>query len=312
MKRLAITLVLVFILAIMSSGCINELAPVTDNSNATVESSDYELEVFHSPSDKSEDLNTTTFYLSRSGSTNVVYMVAETSVIEIVPMEDVFNTGGDILSNVVILADRSENVSASAETFEIFASSSPKDLPVFNYTLEDEVIRGQKHFVMKFDENITGIVAFALNNPKGQDFMYVPTHDSTVRFVLPEGYTTGNPFVGKVIPDTDDRYIDEQGREVLVWYDLHAKSGTFTNMAREYLKVEISEEDLPYRTVIIKFYSGSAPRLLLIGTSILFGGVLLVLGNYLSARRKLRKERKSIEDAFIEKKAGDGKGGKKK
>ncbi|MCD4807045.1 MAG: DUF5803 family protein [Methanococcoides sp.] len=312
MKRLAITLVLVFILAIMSSGCINELAPVTDNSNATVEASDYELEVFHSPSDKSEDLNTTTFYLSRDGITNVVYMVAETSVIEIVPMEDVFNTGGDILSNVVILADRSENVSASAETFEMFASSSPKDLPVFNYTLEDDVIRGQKHFVMEFDENITGIVAFALNNPKGQDFMYVPTHDSTVRFVLPKGYTTGNPFVGKVIPGTDDRYIDEQGREVLVWYDLHAKSGTFTNMAREYLKVEISEEDLPYRTVMIKFYSESAPRLLLIGTSILFGGVLLVLGNYLSARRKLRKERKSIEDAFIEKKAGDGKGGNKK
>ncbi|NPE31480.1 hypothetical protein HNV12_26685 [Methanococcoides sp. SA1] len=308
MKRLAITLVLVFILAIMSSGCINELAPVTDN-NATVEASDYELEVFHSPSDKSEDLNTTTFYLSRNGSTNVVYMVAETSMIEIVPMEDVFNTGGDILSNVVILAGRSENVSASAETFEMFASSSPKDLPVFNYTLEDDVIRGQKHFVMEFDENITGIVAFVLNNPKGQDFMYVPTHDSTVRFVLPVGYTTGNPFVGKVIPDTDDRYIDEQGREVLVWYDLHAKSGTFTNMAREYLKVEISEEDLPYRTVMIKFYSESAPRLLLIGTSILFGGVLIVLGNYLSARRKLRKTRDSIEGTFTEKKAKNGKGG---
>ena len=294
MKRLAITLVLVFILAIMSSGCINELAPATDNNNATVEASDYELEVFHRPSDKSDTLNTTTFYLSRDGSTNVVYMVAETSVIEIVPMEDVFNTGGDILSNVVILADRSENVSASAETFELFASSSPKDLPVFNYTLEDDVIRGQKHSVMKFDENITGIVAFALNNPKGQDFMYVPTHDSAVRFVLPEGYTTGNPFVGKVLPDTDDRYIDEQGREVLVWYDLHAKSGTFINMARDYLKVEVSEEDLPYRTVMIKFYSESAPRLLLIGTSILFGGVLLVLGNYLSTRRKLRKTRKSI------------------
>jgi hypothetical protein len=312
MKRLAITLVLVFILAIMSSGCINELAPVTDDNNATVEASDYELEVFQSSSDKIDDLNTTTFYLSRNGSTNVVYMLAETSMIEIVPMEDIFNTGEDILSNVVILADRSENVSASAETFEMFASSSSEDLPVFNYTLEDDVIRGQKHFVMKFDENITGIVAFALNNPKGQDFMYVPTHDSTVRFVLPEGYTTGNPFVGKVIPDTDDRYIDEQGREVLVWYDLHAKSGTFANMAREYLKVEISEEDLPYRTVMIKFYSESAPRLLLIGTSILFGGVLLILGNYLSTRRKLRKERKSIEDAFIEKKARDGMGGKKK
>ncbi|WP_048063370.1 DUF5803 family protein [Methanococcoides burtonii] len=311
MKRLAITMVLVFILAIMSSGCINELVPVSDNSNAISETFDYELEVFPSSVDKSDDLNTTTFYLTRNGTTNVVYMVSDTSVIELVPMEDVFNTGGDVLSNVFILADSSSNISASAETFEMFASSSSKDFPVFNYTLEDKVIRGQKHFFMRFNESITGIVAFTLNPPKGQDFMYVPTHDSTVRFVLPMGYTTGNPFVGKVIPDTDDRYIDEKGREVLVWYDLHAKTGTFTNMAREYLKINISEEDLPYRTVMIKFYSESAPRLLLIGTSILFGGVLIVLGNYLSARRKLRKTRESIEGAFTEKNARTGKGGNK-
>lgn len=300
MKRLAITMVLVFILAIMSSGCINELVPSDENNDAVSNSSDYELKIFQGSVDNTESLSTTTFYLSKDGTTNVVYTVSDTSVIEIVPMEDLFNTGGDIFTNIVILADSSENVTASTEVFEMFASSSVDDLPSFNYSIEEEVIRGQKHFFMNFDDNITGIVAMTQIIPKGQDLMHVPTHDSTVRFILPEGYTSGNIFIGKAIPDIDDRYTDDLGREVLLWNDLHTKPGAFTQMSRDYLKIDIPEEDLPYSTVIVKFYPKSAPKYLLIGTSILFAGALLVLGSFLSTRRSLRKARETIEGTFDE------------
>ncbi|WP_445474284.1 DUF5803 family protein [Methanococcoides methylutens] len=306
MKKQIITVVFIFALAILASGCINELVPV-DEEVASPDLSTYELEVFYDPADDGAFVNTTTFYLTDNGSANVVHMVVNASVIEVVPLEDMLNPNKETISNIVILAGSSEDTEPSFETFEELSISSIEDVPVFNYTMEDDVIRGQKHIYMKFNESITGIVAYSLTTPAGQDFMYIPTHDSVVRFVLPEGYTTGNPFVGKVSPEPAERYFDDSNREVFVWYDLRATAGSFTQIARDFLKVEISEEELPYKPIIVKFYPISAPRMLLIGTSILGAGVLIVLGNYLSTRRKLQKTRELIEEGFDEKRRSEKK-----
>ncbi|KGK99090.1 hypothetical protein LI82_03405 [Methanococcoides methylutens] len=301
MNKQIITVVLLFALAIMASGCIDELVPV-DEEVAPADLSIYELEVFNDPADDGGFVNTTTFYLADNGSANVVHMIVNASVIEVIPLEDMLNPNKEPISNIVILAGSSNDTEPSFETFERLSTSSVEDVPVFNYTMDDEVLRGQKHIYIRFNESITGIVAYNLATPSGQDFMYVPAHDSAVRFVLPEGYTTGNPFVGKVSPEPAERYFDDLDREVLVWYNLRATPGSFTEMARDFLKVEVSDEDFPYKPIIVKFYKESAPRMLLIGTSILGAGVLIVLGNYLSTRRKLRKTRELIEEGFDQKK----------
>ncbi|WP_048204461.1 DUF5803 family protein [Methanococcoides methylutens] len=300
MNRTIITTVFIFAIALMASGCIDELVPVDEEAVAP-DLSTYELQVFYDTTEEGDLLNTTTFYLTDNGSANVVHMVVNASVIEVIPLEDILNPNKEAISNIVILAGNAEDTEPSFETFETLSTSSIDDVPVFNYTMEEEVIRGQKHIYMKFNESITGIVAYSMTAPMGQDFMYIPSHDSVVRFVLPEGFTTGNPFIGKVSPEPEERYFDDLNREVLVWYDLRATAGSFTEMAREFLKVEITEEDLPYNPIVIKFYSTSAPRMLLIGTIILGGGALIVLGNYLSTRRRLRKAREVIEEGFDEK-----------
>ncbi|SES75777.1 hypothetical protein SAMN04488587_0824 [Methanococcoides vulcani] len=306
MKKQIITVVFIFALAVLASGCINELVPV-DEEVASPDLSIYELEVFYDPTDDAGFVNTTTFYLANDGSANVVHMIVNASVIEVVPLEDMLNQNKETISNIVILAGSSNDTEPSFETFERLSTSSIGDVPVFNYTMDDEVLRGQKHIYIRFNESITGIVAYSLATPKGPDFMYVPAHDSVVRFVLPEGYTTGNPFVGKVNPEPAERYFDDLDREVLVWYDLRATAGSFTEMARDFLKVDVSDEDFPYKPIIVKFYQTSAPRMLLIGTSILGAGVLIVLGNYLSTRRKLRKARELIEEGFDEKRRSEKK-----
>lgn len=300
MNKTIITTVFIFALAVMASGCIDQLVPV-DEDAVTPDLSTYELEVFYETTEDGELLNTTTFYLTDNESVNVVHMIVNASVIEVVPLEDILNPNEDAISNIVILAGKAEDTEPSFETFETLSTSSIDDVPVFNYTMEEEVIRGQKHIYIKFNESLTGIVAYSMTAPMGQDFMYIPSHDSVVRFVLPEGFTTGNPFIGKVSPEPAERYFDDRNREVLVWYDLRAKAGTFTEIARDFLKVEIAEDDLPYKPVVVKFYTTSAPRMLLIGTIILGGGALIVIGNYLSTRRKLRKTRELIEEEFDEK-----------
>ncbi|MGM0770385.1 MAG: DUF5803 family protein [Halobacteriota archaeon] len=300
MNKTIITTVFIFALAVMASGCIDELVPVDEEAVAP-DLSTYELEVFYETTQEGELLNTTTFYLTDNGSVNVVHMIVNASVIEVVPLEDILNPNEDAISNIVILAGKAEDTEPSFETFETLSTSSIDDVPVFNYTMEEEVIRGQKHIYIKFNESLTGIVAYRMTAPMGQDFMYIPSHDSVVRFVLPEGFTTGNPFIGKVSPEPVERYFDDRNREVLVWYDLHATAGSFTEIARDFLKVEIAEDDLPYKPVVVKFYTTSAPRMLLIGTIILGGGALIVIGNYLSTRRRLRKTRELIEEKFDEK-----------
>jgi hypothetical protein len=136
--------------------------------------------------------------------------------------------------------------------------------------------------------------------PMGQDFMYVPSHLSTVRVVLPEGYTTGNQFIGKVQPEPDSRYVDEQGREVLVWNNLRQNSSSpLSSLAKGFLpSEEEGEEEIKFNTLYLKFYSEDAPRNLLIGTSILGAGVLLVIGNFLRNRRKLNETIRMAEEGW--------------
>jgi hypothetical protein len=116
--------------------------------------------------------------------------------------------------------------------------------------------------------------------------------------VLPEGYTTGNQFIGKVEPAPDSRYVDEQGREVLVWDNLRQNtSSSLSSMAKGFLPSDEEEqENIKFKTLYLKYYSEDAPRNLLIGTSILGVGVLLVIGNYLRNRKKLNETIRIAEE----------------
>ncbi len=298
-KSVLIFCLCILAISLFTSGCIDELVPESEE-NESVNLKSYELEVFHNNSNAST-LNTSTFYLSVNGTAKVVHLVANASMIDVVPLEDLTQNSDEILSNIVIVAGNSSMTDASYRTFETFASFSEEEIVPVEYYIEEDVIRGQKHQYLKFNETITGIVAFTQAGPLGQDFLYIPTHPSVVRFVLPGGYDTGNSFIGKVSPQPDHIYYDDMGRKVLVWYDVRVSYSTITNMAQDLLGTKIPEEDIPFSPVSVKFYKDSAPGMLLIGTSILGAGALLVLGNYYMTRRRLVENRKRIEKSAEQK-----------
>ena len=133
-----------------------------------------------------------TFYLSREGNAKAVNIIENESVIDIIPLEDLSSSNEVPVSNIVVIGNYSSNLEASAGTFtELSISDEPAYI---NYTTSEEVSRGQKHFYITFSEPVTGFVAFTMSTPTGQDFLHITTPPSVVRFVLPDGYTTGNPL----------------------------------------------------------------------------------------------------------------------
>ncbi len=298
-KSLLIFCLCILMISLFASGCIDELVQASEE-NESVNLRSYELEVFRNNSNVST-LNTSTFYLSVNGTAEVVHMVVNASMIDVVPLEDLTQSGDDILSNIVVIAGNASETEASYETFEKFSNLSEEEFVPVEYSVEEDVVRGQKHQYLKFNDTITGIVAFTQAGPPGQDFLYIPTHTSVVRFVLPEGYDTGNSFIGKVNPEPDHIYYDDTDRKVLVWYDVHVTYSTLTHMAQDLLGTSIPEEEIPFTPVSIKFYKDSAPGMLLIGMSILGAGALLVLGNYYLTRRRLVENRKMIEKSAEQK-----------
>lgn len=290
-KAFCIILVLLFSV-VFASGCIDDIVTVQEEESVNV--SDYEI-VFNGKEANASTLNETTFYLTKEGFATGVYALDNASFIEIIPMEDLTNLGEEPISEIVIIAEDSVNVTDVEETLGIL--SSRKEVTDLNFTIEERVERGQKTQVIDFNRSISGFVAFKMTVPLGQDFIYIPTHDSVVRIVLPEGYTTGNPFIGKVHPEANFTYHDESGRQVLVWLDLQRESSSLLSMDFFNMSAEKPQDEGPveYQPVVLKFYTTSAPIGLLIGTTILSIATLIVALNYASTRRKLEEKRMEIE-----------------
>ncbi|RNI15872.1 hypothetical protein EFE42_01135 [Methanohalophilus sp. RSK] len=295
MRKQVVVLFLILTSAIYLSGCIDDIIPV-DEVAETTNTSEYALDPFIANDSCECGINTTTFYLSPDSPVKAVYILENVDRLEVVPLEDITNPGSDVLSNIVIEAKPEANNGNPAATVRQLSTSGAMDS--INYTLSEESESGQTKQVISFNQSLTGFVAYTMEVPMGQDFMYVPSHLSTVRVVLPEGYTTGNQFIGKVEPEPDSRYVDGQDREVLVWNNLRQNtSSSLSSLAKGFLPSEDEEEEeIEFKTLYLKFYSEDAPRNLLIGTSILGAGVLLVIGNYLRNRKKLNETIRMAEE----------------
>ncbi|WP_407283043.1 DUF5803 family protein [Methanolobus sp. WCC1] len=280
-----------FLLSIMlfTSGCVDDLVPVDDT---TAEISAYEFELFLNNSyDNGTFIPTHSFYLSKNGSAKVVSILENESVIQIIPLEDLSNQNSETVSNIVVLGDVSNNTNATPENFEYFASmSSAADV---NYTISDDVIRGQKYVFINFEEPVTGFVAYTMTTALGQDFIYVTTPPSVVRYVLPEGYTTGNSLIGKVKPKPNQVYYDSDGRENLVWTNEVTTTG-FLSMLGSYSSGDESIEPIP-ELISVKYYTEDAPRDLTIAAGVLGLVALSVFLRFRNERKKLEKIRNEFE-----------------
>ncbi len=299
-----ITFVLcISLLGILAGGCIDELVPV-DGETTTQDASTYEFQPFLNNSFvEGEFIHTSTFYLSEENA-KAVHILENETTIDVIPLEDLSSPNQDPVSNIVVVGDYANSTNASVEYFtELSMSPEPAEI---NYTLSEDVVRGQKHIYIEFSEPVTGFVAFTLATPMGQDFVHVTTPPSVVRFVLPEGYTTGNPFIGKTNPEPTERYYDSQNRENLVWInEVMSTSGILESLQSFSGENESEIEPVP-RAISVKYYSESAPQGLIIAVGILGLAALIVFSRYYREKRKLGKIREDIEGQFQEKK-GKGK-----
>ncbi|MBP1907850.1 DUF5803 family protein [Methanolobus bombayensis] len=281
-----------FLLSIMlfASGCIDDLVPVDEDT--TQDMSAYEFELFLNNSyDNGTFIPTHTFYLSKNDSAKVVSILENESSIQIIPMEDLGNQG-ETVTNIVVLGEIANNTKATPENIESFSSmSSALDI---NYTISDDVIRGQKYVFVNFEQPVTGFVAYTMTTAMGQDFIYLTTPPSVVRYVLPEGYTTGNSLIGKVKPDPDQVYYDSEGRENLVWTN-EVETSSFLSILGSYSPEDgDSIEPMP-KMISVKYYTKNAPRDLTIAAVILGLVAFTIFFRYRNERKKLEKIRGEFE-----------------
>jgi hypothetical protein len=295
MKKHLILILCLLGLVILAAGCIDDLVPVGED--APQEVSAYEFDVFLNDSYADDVLIPThTFYLSKNGSAKVVSIIDNESVIDIIPLEDLSTSDNEVVSNIVVLGDVSNKTNATPEQFTDFSvMENGSDI---NYTITEDVIRGQKHVFVTFEEPMTGFVAYTMSTPLGQDFIYITTPPSVVRFVLPQGYTTGNSLIGKAKPSPDEYYIDAEGRENLVWRNEVTTTG-FLSMLGRYSQEEPAEIDPVPKLISVKFYTTSAPRGLAIAGTILGLFAIFVFFRYQLQKKKLAMIRNDIEKRVV-------------
>ncbi|WP_340819662.1 DUF5803 family protein [Methanolobus sp. WCC4] len=293
MKRYFFPMLCVLSLVIFAGGCIDDLVPVDDETTQP-ELSAYEFETFLTNSyDGDTFIPTHTFYLSRNGSTRVVSIIENETVIDIIPLEDLSTSQNDPVTNIVVLGGLANQTNATQEVFtDLSIMDEASDI---NYTISDDVISGQKHVFITFEEPITGFVAYTMSTPPGQDFIYITTPPSVVRFVLPEGYTTGNSLIGKVKPSPDEVYYDEMGRENLVWTN-EVTTSSFLSMLGNFSPEDEEDIEPVPKLITAKFYTENAPRDLSIAVGILGLIALLVYSRYRHEKKRLENIRKNIED----------------
>lgn len=301
MKKYFLMALCLLCIIFFTGGCIDDIIPV-NKEDIQPQMSDYEFEVFLNNSyDNGHLIPTYSFYLSGNGSVKVVSIVENTSVIDIIPLEDLSTSNSEILSDVVIMGNSGSNFTSTPEYFT--SLSRLTEMSDINYTISEDVVRGQKHVYINFEQPVTGFVACTMSIPLGQDFMYITTPPSVVRFVLPEGYTTGNSLIGKVKPTPDYIYSDSMGRENLVWHNEVTSTGLWDLLGNTSGN-ETDIEPVP-KLISIKFYLKSAPMALSIAMAILSAIALGIYFRYRSQKRRLEQIRKEIENkGAIPKKKG--------
>ncbi|AEH61613.1 conserved hypothetical protein [Methanosalsum zhilinae DSM 4017] len=277
MRLKTVCILAIMVLTALIAGCIDDLVPVEDPE--IPDPGIYEFEIFIDETIEPGTVqNTTSIYLTDNDTVRIVHMVISTSRIEIIPMERLIRSSGDTIGDIVILAAPSNTTEPTVDTFSRFAKDSEiNELKATEYTVSEEIRRGREHIYLDFEEPVTGFVAYTLFDQGQQDFMYTLTSPEIVRVVIPEKYTTGNRVLGYPRPDPDERFQDENGRDVIIWHRLDHDPEN----SREFISVG--------------YYSRSAPSILTYSTLILIFGAMIIIVNYYRNRKKIKKMKEDMD-----------------
>lgn len=291
-----IFLLLFFILIIIGfSGCINEIVPLETLNTSHGNASAYILEPFLNNSYLDDRfVETTTFYLTDNSTAKVVNIIDNQSILDIAPIQDFTKMDSDVISNIVVVAEYANNTNSSSALFEnIAARKSGSNL---SYIMSDETIKGQRHIYMNFSRPIRGYVAYTMLMPMGQNLFYIGDSPFVLRVVLPNGYTTGNIFIGRSRPEANKIYFDDKNRMNLVWYNLGNDKNTIITSLENITGTKLDKNTTNLKLISLRFYKDSASRNLFIAAIVLVSAALVIVADYFIKRKKLRKIRDDIED----------------
>ena len=276
-KIKAILLVLA-LLGIFISGCLEEKQIISLDEPGNISS--YEFEVPLNEWSNGTPVNTTAYYILEDKiQVQAVYLVINSSKIEIIPTEDLGgNSEKTPIQDLVLLVSPANETEVSKETFMEFANRT--EVSNLNYSLYQEVSNGIKIIVLEFKEPVTGFIAYTFEISGNQDFLVMKPDSEFIKVVLPKGYSTGNRAFGIPSPSPYNITFDEEGRQALLWNssEMGAREGT----------------------IQVKYYPEYAPVYFFAVIVALLAGSALVLVHYSRSKKRLDIEREILE---IEKKS---------
>ena len=260
---------LLALMVVLVSGCMEQKKEIVIDKPGNISS--YEFEIFQNESSNQTLANTTTYYLLENDTkVQVVYILVNTSKLEIYPPDILSGSSEENpIQNFVQLVGPANETAANTKTFEDL--SSRNETSAINYTLTQEVTQGMKVINLEFKEPVTGFIAYTLDNSGEQSFTFVKPDSEFIRVVLPEGYVTGNRVFGIARPEPLSVTYDEKERQTLLW--ISSKMGD-----RE-------------ETIQVKYYTQSAPLLFSAAIIALLCGVGFVLLHYVKSKRELEAVR---------------------
>lgn len=267
--RTKIVFMLLALMVVLVSGCMEQKKEIVIDKPGNISS--YEFEIFQNESSNQTLANTTTYYLLENDTkVQVVYILVNTSKLEIYPPDILSGSSEENpIQNFVQLVGPANETAANTKTFEEL--SSRNETSAINYTLTQEVTQGMKVINLEFKEPVTGFIAYTLETSGEQSFTFVKPDSEFIRVVLPEGYVTGNRVFGIARPEPLSVTYDEKERQTLLW--ISSKMGD-----RE-------------ETIQVKYYTQSAPLLFSAAIIALLCGVGFVLLHYVKSKRELEAVR---------------------
>jgi hypothetical protein len=268
------TVVLLFaLLVVFVSGCVGEEKKIPPNEPGNI--SDYEFEVFLNESNNQTPANTTTYYpLDNKKTVQVVNLVINTSELKVYPPEILGgNQPENPIQNFVQIVGSTNKTAATEQTFkELSSRNNTSDL---NYTINQKISQSMRVINLKFNEPVTGFIAYSLEIPGTQNFAFMKPDSEFFRVVLPEGYVTGNRVFGIARPTPFNVTFDEKGRQTLLW-----------------ISSQMGERE---EVIQVKYYTESAPLYFLAAIVVLLFGVGLVLSNYARSKKELEAVREILD-----------------
>ena len=256
---------LLSMIVVFSSGCMDEKKQIVLNQSGNISS--YEFEVFLNESNNHGPANTTTYYLLEDKTkVQVVNIAINRSELDIYTPDSLGGSSGDNpIDNFLLLVEPANGTIADSQTFEEL--SHRNETSDINYTLTQGINQSMKVLNLKFEEPVTGFIAYTLTIPGMQGFAFIKPDSEFIRVVLPPGYVTGNRIFGIARPTPSNTSFDEKGRQNLLW--ISSKMG-----GRE-------------EAIQVKYYADSAPLYFLAAIVFLLFGVVLVLFYYSRSKKEL-------------------------